>query len=180
MTLMKECKIDHGFPNFSTSLRCPYCLSNFHKKNGQKKYLTTPFINQLILSFSHCRVCVVTPTIAHQTFLSMGFPRQEQWNGLPFPSPGDLPDPGIEFASPALAGGFFTTEPSVLCAQSCPTLCEPMDHSPPGSPVQRILRARILEWVAISFSKSHQGSPLTVSFSWHCTVTQPWVGHGHL
>jgi len=38
-------------------------------------------------------------------------PRQEYWRGLPFPSPGDLPDPGIEPVSPALAGGFFTTEP---------------------------------------------------------------------
>ena len=43
--------------------------------------------------------------------LSMGFPRQEYWDGLPFPSPGALPDPGMESASPALAGGFFTTEP---------------------------------------------------------------------
>ena len=43
--------------------------------------------------------------------LSMGFPRQEYWSGLPFPSPGDLPDPGIDPVSPALAGGFFTTEP---------------------------------------------------------------------
>jgi len=41
----------------------------------------------------------------------MGFPRQEYWSGLPFPSSGDLPDPGIEPVSPALAGGFFTTEP---------------------------------------------------------------------
>ena len=41
----------------------------------------------------------------------MGFPRQEYWSGSPFPSPGDLPDPGIEPQSPALAGGFFTTEP---------------------------------------------------------------------
>ena len=39
----------------------------------------------------------------------MGFPRQDYWSGLPFPSPGDLPDPGTEPASPALAGGFFTT-----------------------------------------------------------------------
>ena len=55
----------------------------------------------------------VTPgTIAHQAFLSMGFPRQEYWSGLPCPLPGDLPDPGTEPASlvsPALAGGFFTT-----------------------------------------------------------------------
>ena len=41
----------------------------------------------------------------------MGFSRQEYWSGLPFSSPGDLSDPGIELASPALAGLFFTTEP---------------------------------------------------------------------
>ena len=41
----------------------------------------------------------------------MGFPRQEYWNGLPFPSPGDLPNPVIEPKSLALAGGFFTVEP---------------------------------------------------------------------
>ena len=41
----------------------------------------------------------------------MEFSRQEYWSGLPFPVPGDLPNPGMESASPALAGGFFTTEP---------------------------------------------------------------------
>ena len=41
----------------------------------------------------------------------MGFFGQEHWRGLPFPPPGDLPDPGIETASPALAGEFFTAEP---------------------------------------------------------------------
>ena len=50
-------------------------------------------------------------TAAHQAPLPMGFPRQEHWSGLPFPSPGDLPDPGIQPGSPASAGGFFTTEP---------------------------------------------------------------------
>ena len=66
-----------------------------------------------MLLFSHEIVFnSVTPwTIAHQAPLSMGFPRQEDCSGLPFPSPGHLPDPGIESASPALAGGFFTTEP---------------------------------------------------------------------
>ena len=48
---------------------------------------------------------------SRQVPLSMGFPRQEYWSGLPFPPPGDLPDPGIKPESPALAGGFFTTEP---------------------------------------------------------------------
>ena len=46
-----------------------------------------------------------------QTPVSMGFPRQEFWRGLPFPPPGDLPDSGIEPASPVLAGRFFTPEP---------------------------------------------------------------------
>jgi len=50
-------------------------------------------------------------TIAHHSPLSMRFPGQECWSELPFPSPRDLPDPGIEPTSPALAGGFFTTEP---------------------------------------------------------------------
>ena len=50
-------------------------------------------------------------SVAHQVPLSMGFPRQEYWSGLPFPSPGGLPDLGIEPTSPALAGGFFTTGP---------------------------------------------------------------------
>ena len=45
-----------------------------------------------------------------QAPLSMGFPRQEYWSGLPFPSLGDLPDPGIKPTSPVLTGGFFTTE----------------------------------------------------------------------
>ena len=47
-----------------------------------------------------------------QALLSMGFSRQEYWSGLPFPSPGDLPNPETEPESPALAGGFFTDEPS--------------------------------------------------------------------
>ena len=52
--------------------------------------------------------------MALQAPLSIGLSRQEYWYGLPFPSPGDLPGPGIEpesLASPVLAGGFFTSEP---------------------------------------------------------------------
>ena len=60
-------------------------------------------------------VSFATPrTVAHQAPLSMGFPRQLYWSGLPFPPPGDLSDPGIEPASPvypSLAGGFSITEP---------------------------------------------------------------------
>ena len=49
--------------------------------------------------------------VAHQAPLCIEFSRQEYWSGLPFPSPGDLPDLGIESASPALAGIFLTAEP---------------------------------------------------------------------
>ena len=49
-------------------------------------------------------------TVACQAPLSMGFPRQEHWSGLPIAAPGDLSDPGIEPASPALAGRYFATE----------------------------------------------------------------------
>ena len=58
-----------------------------------------------------CLTFVTPCTTAHQAPLSMGFPRQEYWSGQPFPFPGDLCDPGIKSASPASAGGFFTTEP---------------------------------------------------------------------
>ena len=51
------------------------------------------------------------PHVAHQAPLSLGFLRQEYWSGLPFSSPVDLPNPGIEPRSPALAGRFFNTEP---------------------------------------------------------------------
>ena len=54
-------------------------------------------------------VCDTVNYIPCQAPLSMGFPRQECWNGLPFLSPGDLLNPGIESVSPALAGQFFTT-----------------------------------------------------------------------
>ena len=66
------------------------------------------------MCFSHVQLFVTPWTVAHQASLSVGFSRQESWSGLPFPPPGDPPDPGIEPASPAppvLAGGFFITEP---------------------------------------------------------------------
>ena len=51
-----------------------------------------------------------TVALAYQAPPSMEFSRQEYWSGLPFPSPGDLPNPGIKLRSPALGGKFFTTE----------------------------------------------------------------------
>ena len=59
---------------------------------------------------SHVRLSATPWTVACQAPLAMGFSRQEYWSGLPFPSPGDLPHPGIEprsLAAPELAGGYF-------------------------------------------------------------------------
>ena len=92
-------------------------------------------------SFSHVQLFETPWTVAHQAPLSMEFFRQEYWSGLPFPPPGDLPNPGIEpkcLASLTLAGAFFTThcaiweallrvEPSLnfvpLAPHSAPPVC---------------------------------------------------------
>ena len=73
---------------------------------------------------SYVQLFVTSWTIAHQPPLSMEFSKQEYFSGLPLPTPGDLPDPGIKPlspASPALAGGFFITvspgKPRWLCSQ---------------------------------------------------------------
>ena len=63
---------------------------------------------RLMCVLSHVWIFV---TVAHQAPLPMGFPRQEFRSGLPFPTPGDLPNQGLEPASPTLAGRFFTTDP---------------------------------------------------------------------
>ena len=65
----------------------------------------------VVQSLSQVQIFVFPWTTPHQSSLPKGFPRQEYWSGLPFPSPGDLPNPGINLKSPALTGGFFTTKP---------------------------------------------------------------------
>ena len=76
------------------------------------KQLASPSLTWTLwkVLLSRVRLFATSWTVAHQAPLSMIFSRQEYWSGLPFPSPGDLPNPGIEPAYPALAGGFFTTE----------------------------------------------------------------------
>ena len=88
----------------------------------------------------------MTPrSIASQASLSLGFSRQEYWSGLPFPSPGDLPDSGIEPASPASASRFFPTEPprrSPLACQGChnkiPQTGKPKQHEYISSQLWRL------------------------------------------
>ena len=64
-----------------------------------------------ILVARHVQLFVTPWTVARQALLSMGFSRQEYWSGLPFPSPGDLTDPGIEPRSPALQADSLLSEP---------------------------------------------------------------------
>ena len=77
-------------------------------------YTFCPYVtNECVLRCS-VQLFAIPWTVAFQAPLSVGFSRKEYWSGLPFPSLGDLPDPGIEptcHTSPALADGFFTTEP---------------------------------------------------------------------
>ena len=86
-------------------------------------YHVPQFISSQVMTSCVCvkslsRVLLfATPwTVAHQA--SMGFSRQEYWSGLPFPSPGDLPDPGIEPRSPALQVDALTSEPPGLVASN--------------------------------------------------------------
>ena len=116
----------------------------------------------------------MTPwTVASWAPLSMGFPSQEYWSELPLPPPGDLPNPGIKPPDyPALTGGSFTTGSlgtpgretyflpnprlyswNVLFVPNSFKIMLYRTSSPLGSSVHGILQARILEWVAISFSK---------------------------
>ena len=111
---------------------------------------------------NHARLFATPWTVVHQLPLSMGFSRQEYWSRLPFPSLGDLPDPGIESASlvsPALGGGFSdTVSPRKM------VLKDSWWHHPPlfGREVCQIH----LQTVSTStFMKTLESLPLSVSVS---------------
>ena len=91
-------------------------------ENLEKMYLL------LLSHFSCVRLCSTPKTAAHQAPLSLGFSRQEHWSGLPCPSP------------------MHESESESEGTQSCPTLSDPMDCSPPGSSVYGMFQARVLEW----------------------------------
>ena len=80
-----------------------YCLS--HQASPLTLLVVCVWVTQ------SCPTLATPWTVAHQAPLSMEFSRQEYWSGLPFPSAGPLPNPGIEPASPALTGRFFTRDP---------------------------------------------------------------------
>ena len=76
-------------------------------------WVCTLLLLLLVRLLSRVRLVATLGTIARQASLSMGFSRPGYWSGLPFPPPGDFPNPGIEPASPALAGRLFTDEPPI-------------------------------------------------------------------
>ena len=92
------------------------------KKNTIQRDTDKPIV-LLLSSHQVMPDSFMTPwTVAHLSPLSLRFPRQEYWSGLPCPPPGDLPDPGIKPAASALAGGFFTTEPPGKRSRPNPSL----------------------------------------------------------
>ena len=137
---------------------------------------------RMLLHFSHIPIFVTSWTIAHQAPLSIGFSRQQYWSELSFPLPGESSKPRdlicisyllywqvdfVSLAPPAAA--------SAKSLQSCPTLCDTIDGSSPGSPVPRILQARTLEWVAISFSNSWKWKVKGKSLSHVWLFATPWT-----
>ena len=81
-------------------------------RQAQKdKHCIILFMKVKVKSLSRVQLFVTPWTVAYQAPPSMGFSRQECWSGLPFPSPGDLPNPGIEPWSPALQSDALPSEP---------------------------------------------------------------------
>jgi len=99
-----------------------------------------------VKSLSRVHLFATPWTIAYQAPPSMGFSRQEYWSGLPFLLQGIFQTQGSHLGLPHYA--------AAKALQSCPTLCNPIGGSPPGSILPGILQARTLEWVAISFSNA--------------------------
>ena len=87
-------------------------LLSLPKKPGPPEGTSVAHGTQHVHAQSVSRVRLCDPTdCSPQAPLSVGFPSKEYWSGLPFPTQGDLPNPGIKPTSLALAGSFFTTEP---------------------------------------------------------------------
>ena len=97
-------------PQFKSQLFCLGTLcTSYYLNISQLSYFI--FEKVKVKSLSCVRLFVTPWTVAHQAPLSIGFSRQEYWSGLPFPSPGDLPDPEIEPGSSTLQADTLPSEP---------------------------------------------------------------------
>ena len=142
----------------------------------------------MLSHFSHLLLFATPWTIALQAPLSMRFPRQEYWIGLPFPSPGNLQSRDWTCIScvSCITSRFFTTDPVQFSsvAQLCPTLWDPMNHSTPGLPVHHQLlefTQTHVHWVGDAIQPSHplsSPSPPTPNPSQHQGLFQ-WVNSMH-
>ena len=99
---------------------CRWMEQMFNSSLGPAK--TFPAKTVKVKSLSHVRLFATPWTVAHQAPTSMEFSRQEYWNGLPFPSPGDLPDPGIKTGSPGLQADVLPFEPPGNSSKSGPLI----------------------------------------------------------
>ena len=115
----------------------------------------------LLSRFSRVRLFATPWTVAYQASLSMGFSRQEYWSGLPFLSPGDHPDPGIEPGSPTLQADTLPSEPqgSQPVCMIIHTLIQFFSGLVMDSPILRTLS------ISISFPHS--------LYSFNCIISQP-------
>ena len=135
-------------------------------------------VSSLVLNhFSHVWLFATPWTVAHQASLSVGFSRQEYRSGLLFSPPGSFPNQGSNLHLLCLLHWHHLRSYSSLAAaaaaikslQSCPTLCDPIDGSPPGSSVHGIFQARVLEWGAIAFSILVWGQLQISCYEYLCT-----------
>ena len=109
-------------------------------------------------SLSHVQLFATPWTVTHQAPPSMGFSRQEYWSGLPFPSPGDLPNPGIEPRSPALQADTLTSEPPGKPIYNSRTI------NRQGTSRQKILGSQ--DWLAIRHTHLHYQPLLLGWMAW--------------
>ena len=99
------------YPKFTNHSMFNFSFKPFLTSSPWPKCAPEPVHDSIIMkwnSLSCVWLFATLWTVAYQAPLSMGFSRQEYWSGLPFPSPGDLPNPATEFISPALTGRFLT------------------------------------------------------------------------
>ena len=116
--------LEHDLTSFPTVLKKWSPLLNWARHSAVIQSMG------VLMLASHCYCLVAkayltlaTPwAVAHQALLSMGLPRQEYWSGLPFPCPGDLPNPGIKPGSPALQADALPSEPHLDPEQNLKTL----------------------------------------------------------
>ena len=120
----------------------------------QCKYPISPHLCPLL--FNIC-TCFLTETVT-----VMGFTKGVRWTDLPF----------RKITLKSLVVREFSKAAAAKLLQSCPTLCDPIDGSPPGFPVPGILQARTLEWVAISFSNAWKWKMKVKSCP---TLVTPWT-----